>query len=280
MAVLTELNRGLELSEPTFRSPQDARKEHPLIQDVEEFFADQLTNNVRYNGFRRDESLEEWVSILGPDVLFLTHPQESARVTHDFVTTHDAYGIPLGNSLRNKLYIAPWIHDFGELILEGEGVGDVQFDKKTEDDEREETKIFNKVLDLLSTPEESDVLKRTYQEIVMDSNSPLGKQFKLIERVGYVETAIRAYLGHRGTRIENWQALSGNVFGNQIHHLVEQRRIFPFIDIFLTENSRIIDEIFRDVGKRPVPFDIKGNPFYLPSNFEMARRAWESSDLN
>lgn len=280
MAVLAELNLHHETPSRVFRSPQDARNAYPIIGTIEQDYLDQLTNNVRYDGFRNDESIDEWISLLGPDVRFLTHPQESARVAYDFVSTHHAYGLPIGNSLRNRLYIAPWIHDFGELIVEGEGVGDVQFDKKTEDDEKEEIKIFCKIVDDYAADEEGASLKAVYRDIVMDPYSPLGRQFKLIERVGYVETAIRAYLGYKGTRIENWQALSGNVMGNQIEALVREKETFPFVDIFLSENSRIIVEMFRDIGKRPIPFNKNGEPFYLPAKFENAREAWNNTGLN
>ena len=275
-----ELNPSAEITNQVFRSPNEARRAYPVIEKIEDVFSPQLTSVVRYNRYRSDETIGEWVRLLGPDALALTHPHQSALTTHDLVITQEAYGQPFGSALRNALYTAPWIHDFGELELEGKGVGDVSFDKKTEADERVEIEIFDTVMNALATPPERQDLSDIYRTIAMDKNSPLGKAFHIVERVGYMETVIRAYLGVSGERIENWQGLVGNVLSNNFPALLAPREKYPYLDIFLQENGPIIDEMFNDTVNHEVRFDREGTLSYDPAKLSAANEAWSLRNSN
>lgn len=280
MTALSELNLPHENPSPVFRSPQEARNAYPVIESVEQTFADQLTSKIRYNRFRTDETIEEWVEILGPDVLFLTHPVESARITHDLAATEEAYGKPFGAKLKNQLYTAPWIHDFGEIMIGNEGIGDISFDKKTDDHEHEEIKIFRKVMDALADPSDSQTLNDVYATIVMDRHSPLGQAFNAVERIGYLETAVRAYLGHGGRRIERWQELSANVLQNNMATLLSLRQKYPYADVVLRENRHVVSAILQEAEGKQIPFDSEGTLSYDPVRLKAAREAWNNSDLS
>ena len=59
MAALAELNLAHENPPIDFRSTQEARTAYPVIEKIEEVFEGQLTTEVRYNRYRREESTEE-----------------------------------------------------------------------------------------------------------------------------------------------------------------------------------------------------------------------------
>lgn len=264
-----------ELPIPVIRHPNEAREAFPSIETVETAFSDQLQGNVRYERYKNGETLGEWVELLGPDVLFLTHPGEAARHTYGVVATQEAYGRPIGPKLKTMLYTVPWLHDWGELKVEGQGVGDVSYDKKTDGTDQAEADIFGAVTSFIPNPNDRDIFRSIYSGIVRDPNSPLGKMFRAAESVGYIETAIRAYLGN-GKRISNWQGLCGNVLQNMTIPLLALRQQHPYVDIFMSEHERIIDGMFNDTEGQPIPFDSEGSLSYNPDRYNNALTAWKN----
>ena len=260
---------------PVVRKPAEVFTAFPSIARVEGLFAGQLESEIRYNRYRVSETKGEWVQILGPDVLFKTHPHATAEHTFSVITTNEAYGNNLPDSFRTRLYIAPFIHDWGELKVDPKlWIGDVSYDKKTREDEEVEMRVFDKVL-LHAVPQPDwQLLASIYDEIVMDRNSPMGKIFNIAERVGYMSTAIRAYLGHQGRRIENWQGLVGNVFSNQVAKFVQLRRDVPFIDTFINENERIISAMLEETTSKPPCIDREETLSFDAQRLESAYAAW------
>lgn len=260
---------------PIVRNPQETLEKFPGILHIESLFAEQLENSVRYERYRTDETFEDWINLLGPDVRARTHPHEAARHVHNLITTQEAHGNPLGNTMKTMLYVTPFPHDWGELIVDGEGIGDINYEKKTAEHEKEERVVFQRVTDLVPNPTERGFFRATYDEVVSDRLSPLGKLFNIVERVGYVETAINAYLGNRGQRIENWSGLSGNVLALQIPALLKVRE-HPYVNLFLSQNEQILTHMYTDIQKQPVQFDREGTLSYIPDTFTQSQTIWHN----
>lgn len=260
---------------PIVRNPQETLEKFPDILYIEGLFSDQLENGIRYDRYRTNETTEEWIELLGPDVRARTHPHEAARHVHNLITTQEAHGNPLGNTMKTMLYVTPFPHDWGELIVEGEGIGDINYEKKTAEHERQERAVFQRITDLVPSATERGFFRATYDEVVSDRVSPLGKLFNIVERVGYVETAINAYLGNRGQRIENWSGLSGNVLALQIPALLNVRE-HPYVDLFLAENETIINHMYGDIQSQPVQFDREGTLSYIPDILMQSQTMWNN----
>ena len=65
------------------------------------------------------------------------------------------------------MLIAPLLHDWGEIIIDGEGIGDITFEKKNMKHEAIEISIFNKVISLIEEKSAIDQLLNIYLEVVM-----------------------------------------------------------------------------------------------------------------
>ena len=98
----------------------------------------QLSDTLRYDRFRIKETPNQWKLLLGPDVVLLTHPSVVAQIVDDFIAYE---GVTLSSEEQTLLSTAAWVHDLGELMIEGDGIGDVSFDQKT--DTHEKKRSFN-----------------------------------------------------------------------------------------------------------------------------------------
>lgn len=245
------------------------------IQDVDVIFQKhegQLSTTLRYDRFRIAENPDQWRFLLGPDVVLLTHPQVVAQIAEDFVAYE---GITLSDEEKVLFSIAPWIHDLGELIIEGDGIGDISFDQKTDAHEIKEFAVFNTVLNAIPEGDKKEIIKRSYQEIVMNRDSRLGRMFNAVERIGYLQTAIRAYTGIEGQRIQNWKGLVANVLSNQIIPLLNYCTEFPYATYILFGHRATIDAMFKET-EGEVPSDNTGKPSYESGKLQKANLAWKS----
>lgn len=246
------------------------------IPDVDVIFQThekQLSTTLRFDRFRITETPEQWKHLLGPDVVLLTHPKVVAQIVEDFLTYE---GTPLTDEERILLTIAPWVHDLGELIIEGDGIGDISFDQKTDAHEAKELIVFTSVLHIVPNGDKKTFMERAYREIVMNRDSRLGKMFNLAERIGYLQTAIRAYEGIEGQRIQNWKGLAGNVLSNQIIQLLNYGSDFAYATYVLLEQDKTtIDAMFNEI-EGEAPLDNTGKPSFDPEKLQKARIAWKT----
>ncbi len=245
------------------------------IPDVDIIFKkheDQLSTTLRYDRFRTTESPDQWRFLLGPDVILLTHPKVVAHIAEEFLAYE---GATLTAEEEALLSIAPWVHDLGELIINGDGIGDISFDQKTDAHETKELAVFTSVLTAIPDGDKKSAIERSYREIVMDRGSRLGKMFNAVERIGYLQTAIRAYEGVEGQRIQNWKGLVGNVLSNQIIPMLAYCSEFPYVtNILFEENRQIIRAMFKDTEGN-VPQDNTGKPSFDPEKLQRAFLAWK-----
>lgn len=238
---------------------------------------EQLSSLLRYRRFMEGETLQDWVDLLGPDVVGFTHPDVTAAITHSFVEYNSDHGLKLLPEERGLLLTTPWVHDWGELIIEGTGIGDVTFEQKTTTAEHVEYQVFDLVMEDIEKGSAKEWLQRAYYEVAMKRDTKLGRMFNAVERLGYLLTAKRAFEGINRTRIRNWRGLVGNVLSNQIEKLLEYRREYPYVHYILQSSSEIITRMFDDVLAEGVLLDGEGNPSYDLQKLRKVRLAWEAT---
>ena len=246
------------------------------ITAIEQRFETQLRKNIRYERYRADESNEEWVDLLGGDVLFATHPYTTQAIIDRLVaeSTLDAQSV-------QDLRTASLIHDWGELSIDSEGVGDISYDQKTDADEQEEYSIFKKVISPL-TPSVRDYFYHLYTTIVRDRTSTLGEIFNSAERIGYLETGLRAFIGKNNKRITNWEGLSANVMSNQIRPLITLAEKYPAVKNILNNHRDALDTLFAHDWSisHQTQHKLGENAMYNPQKFEDALNAWHAYTEN
>lgn len=118
----------------------------PGIASIEKHHQEFLTTTPRYERFMTGESIEEWVGLLGVDVLSLGHPYATGDIAMQFAECNDRGGLVTSGTDKFTLFIASHIHDFGEIIDGVGGVGDISHDKKQENDRRQEEVVFKESL--------------------------------------------------------------------------------------------------------------------------------------
>lgn len=246
------------------------------IKSITEKHSQQLSDLLRYARFIESETPEEWVKLLGPDVVGLTHPEVTAEIAEKFMVYNAGHGIKLSSEEQVLFLTMPWVHDWGELIIEGQGVGDVTFEQKTQDHEKVELIIVNLLLGDVDDTKVRNLLRQAYTEVTLDKTSTLGQMFNAVERIGYLLTGIRAYEGVESRRIANWRGLVGNVVSNQIVKLLEYRTEYPYVDEVLILADDTIDRMFTNILSERVPLDNTGNASYDLAKFQKAQKAWST----
>lgn len=233
---------------------------------------EQLLSTLRYKRYQRDETSEQFARLLGPDVVLGSHPWVVFADARGFIKLQNNQPDQphrLNTTEQRDLLIAPPIHDLGELE-----VGDITYDQHTNDHKQKERLHFRA---LTAEFPEKEMLWQVFDNVVLDQSSKLGRMFSAIEKFGYLNTALMAYRGVDGERIENWYGLVGNVFSNQIEELLIFSQNYPLIRQQLEQNSPNITQSFEEVSCKKVEFDNAGKPFYKTENFNKAKLAWSQS---
>ncbi len=255
------------------RMINDAYKKE--INNITSKYTLYLSSTPRYARYIVDESLREWVSILGPDVLLLTHGDTTAKIAEQFILHDQIRDKKLSKEEKSDLILASYIHDWGEIIIENEGIGDITFEQKNEAIEEMEGVIFNKVISSIKDEAIKEKFHKTYQGIAMNRNTRLGEIFNVIERLGYLETAIRAFKGNQsGKRIKNWRGLVGNVFSNQPEKLLIYSKKYSYVNFVMKKESKKIDKIFQEIIDTPTPIDNTRNPSYDQKKLQNSYSVW------
>ena len=237
-------------------------------------YREQLSWQPRYERFMVKESLTRWQYLLGPDVIGFTHPRVTADITERFITYNESHGVRLPVNDKSALRTAPWIHDLGELILDSQSVGDVSYEQKTDAHELQENRVFSLALQRIPDGPEKDFMRWVYTNIAMNKDTPLGRMFNAVERVGYLETGVRAHTGIDGQRISNWPGMVGNILSNQTEMLLTYMSEYPYVNAIVSKYQYAISEMFNDVASRTVPQDNQGKPSFDLKRLFNAMSMW------
>ena len=220
------------------------------IKQIENPYHEQLHSEIRYERFLTNESKDEWKRLLGDDVSFAGHPYATLDIIEEYISLNDK----LNEEEKSDLRTVALIHDWGELKINGEGVGDISYSFKTSEDEKEETKMFLRIIDEIKNENIKKHLLKIYKNVVLDRNSELGRIFNSVERIGYLQTAIRAYKGFNEKHITNWRDLTGNVFSNQITALITYSQDDAAVKKILDTKKDTLTEIL-SLDWESEPFD-------------------------
>jgi hypothetical protein len=239
-----------------------------------------LSSTLRYERYMVNETPEQWIDLLGPDVCLLTHANTTEEITKKFIIYNAKNGLQITSDEKEKMLIAPLIHDWGEIIIDGEGIGDITFEKKNAQHETVEISIFKKVISSVKEKLVADQLLSIYLDVVMKENQKLGMMFNAIERLGYMQTAIIAYNGKNGGYIKNWKGLVGNVLSYQIITLLEYSKDYPYVSYFLTKNKNKITNMLEATLNIDVPFDKLGSPTFDKKKLKDTYQSWYPTAIN
>lgn len=240
----------------------------------------QLINpeNIRYNRFRSTETPEYFALLLGPDVKFASHPGVTHNIAKKFIESQNKNinTEKIDNEEADTILTASLVHDLGELKIDGLGHGDISFEDHHLDHKKAEGIIFEKIIAKVTNESDRKYLINTYDEVVQNNNSKLGRMFDSVERIGYLSTALRTFIGIKGERILNWHGLVGNVLSNQIIQLLEFQKDYSYVYEILESNWQLITDAFNDVSKMEILKDRDGKPSYDLSKFNKAKEVWEN----
>lgn len=187
-----------------------------------------MSKHNPHDAFERDEFLH----IFGIDVDHRTHPIKQWHIGTTVLT-----GFITDDELERQEVTAV-VHDFAEAATKN---GDVAFADKTEDDEKEESDMLQKVLRELYGGFCGNLLLQQVSPALDKTTGP-GGLFNLCERVGYSHTQLRAWLYYEEfDGFLPWQQAAvcksiATEFSAHKPHL-EANRYFPYIDDFLIVNS-------------------------------------------
>jgi len=248
----------------------------PGIGEIENAHRDFLTTTPRYERFMSGESIEEWVGLLGVDVLSLGHGYSTEDVATQFMDCNDQGGVKTSQTEKFVMRVASRIHDFGEIKDENGGVGDISHDKKSDADRKKEEVVFERLMRKhVYDPFEADFLKQIYRNVVHGNrSSDLARQFNAIERIGYLLTAHQAFKGVDGKRIANCNGLVGNVLSNQVVQLIDYAAEYPMVENVLRIIGWDISQMLDVTTLTPPIIDNEGTLSFDPQRLVVAQQAW------
>ena len=158
---------------------------HASLGETE--YGQTLSDNVRFGRFKPDEiPNQEWIEALGPDVDNYKHMEYTANLAAWYIYEADRLGVPLSEEDQKLLILTAYVHDFAEAID-----GDVPDPYKDHSDDakaKEKRSFITVARTVVEDPEALGALVFP----VMYGGSPLARDFRAIEIIGYAETAKQA----------------------------------------------------------------------------------------
>lgn len=247
----------------------------PIAEIAEIFsrYSDQLREGLRFMRYHSGENPEEWIRLLGPDVSFLRHPSETAKITEEFIKLEP----DLSQEERLLSRTWAWVHDLGELRTEGEWVGDLPSGKKSHTQGVIEMNVWRTIMgDYFQEHPDRKVSKEIIERAYYAAHS--GPEFKdrfgCIHYIGFLSVAIRAFDGVEEERIKNWKGLVGSVISNQIPWLIDRAEKYPYVKHLFDKHSSKISEMFLACREGPVPNDARDDPAFNKHELSMASMTW------
>lgn len=193
---------------------------------------DQMKLNPRWEAFFTPSSEQRL-----PDANQLGHALNTYRIATDY-TSADNLPPNLTAADRPMLRIAALVHDLGEL-----GPGDIQYNNKNSQHEKEEHQHFSNNLARYfknCKADELDIINAIYFEIAhnKDMNEPRAFAFNVIERLGYFAAACEVF----STKPKgiNWPRLCANVLMNLGEPFLILSEDVPFVRRTIANHSHTI----------------------------------------
>lgn len=209
-------------------------------------YGQHLARNIRYERYNIGNlTIGEWRDILGSDVNNLEHMKYTTELAAFYISKDESN--ELTDEDKDDLLIAASIHDQGEFFT-----GDITASLKTDEDEVEELQKAVEHAKLMM-PDLNDItherILRIRKDIVFNRETPLGARFATIERMGYLQTSLKAY-AHFAYNEEidpatrdglEWLVadVMMNMFDNNILDVADED---PVVRKFIANRARAINE--------------------------------------
>jgi hypothetical protein len=221
-----------------------------------------LKGKPRFDFYRPNTTpVEEWIEKLGPDVDNLLHMPYTYELAKDFLNENDDFSA----GEKATLLFTAMTHDMQEAIT-----GDKRKIDKTAKDEQMEAELLSSILNEVLASELDCVslgkLTRAVEEVLVDENSKLGKAFSAIEKLGYAETALKAWEIRKKGDPKTYGLsplhtslglLAYSVFSHQTFRMAAYAKEYPFVKNYLTQYSDEISEILEEAEELGMPENSK-----------------------
>ncbi len=238
-----------------------------------------LANRVRYEKYKPAEtSNDRWIELLGPDVGNLSHLTATYELTKSFIDVAETtQSNLLDDNEKNTLCVAALIHDWAESI-----VGDISFGDKTELTDAEEKQHFKENLDTFYTgPKQiTDAIYSAATDVIFDHASKLGMIFNAIERLGYMQTALRAHdhiAQNNAAECKNgFMWLVADVLSNQVATLLDYAKMYSPVDIFMDDNHSAITDAFTIIDDKVFENYEPAKQRQKRAEFKEGQKQWEA----
>jgi hypothetical protein len=256
-----------------------------------------LKENIRFAHFKAPQlSDQEWVKLLGYDVNNLHHMPLTYGLTRRFLQHHQL-NAPAENLLTESeiltLCLTAKTHDRAEAVT-----GDVNYSLKTDALEKREAGILRQMLLEMT---EKYLTAEQIEEIVQtafNKKSKLGEIFSLIEKIGYLRTALNVWdqsgrseltkfklhqpeqkLSNsypplsEGTNELDW--LVFDVICNQLRTLIAAASNSSSVKAYLESQKAYISEIFDKMPPSVLKFYPPEKQTTKGKEFEYSSKAWQ-----
>ncbi len=261
-------------------APEQAVNPYALYSAFRETeYGHRLSGFVRYERYKPDATTNtDWEQLLGPDVNNLKHNVLTLGLTDDFIRTMDRFHPgELAEHDKVLLRVGAASHDWGEAI-----VGDITDSHKTKEGQQREKEAFlHIVTSTMSGVSGADMVIEAANEVVFDQkNARLGRMFNIVERVGYMRTALRAhacleFVDDAELR-DGLRWLTLDVLGNHTRALVEYSAWLRPPGLYLEAAAEQIDSAFAaiegDVYDRYAPEEVDAKQ----EQVEVGRASWHA----
>ncbi len=248
---------------------------------AESTYGRSLSGRARWKRYMPETYSEtDWIELLGSDADNLEHTSVALSITDWFLETdegHDSLGIT--QQEVDHLRLAVVAHDWGESPdPETQRGGNKSYELKTREEEQREREMFPRVFGEI-VGEDQVKLRYIIESIVFDKNSKLGSIFDAIERIGYIQTAVRAFELSKDESADPEVAqklrwLTAGVMSNQILPLLGYAESYHPVRKFLAEHQEIIDEIFQNI-KDAIFFQNGQTENHRRDLYDQAKAVWQ-----
>lgn len=241
-----------------------------------------LNGRERWERYKPESmtDLGEWQKILGYDVNNLEHMRLTDFITIGLVDLQNQnFPGSFSQEEKNILRKTAMVHDLPEADS-----GDINYELKTDDDEKRELQLMRKILSQGSFPE---VISKDEREqiilILKDKESKLGEAFNIVERIGYFRTGMVAWKkseSHKFNKEETLRHLkwiTNNVLMNQIPVLVEKSDKFALVQHALGFYKETITAAFENMPEDVFEMYEIEKREEIKEKFRKSKKIWKDS---
>jgi hypothetical protein len=263
----------------------------PFIQLHQEFaitkHGQKLQRRNRFNRYRDPQiSSQEWVDLFGQDANNLGHMPLTYGLVRQYLRHYQAQAeiseLPLlTESEIEILLLTALTHDRAEAVT-----GDVTYELKTASLEKREAQILRQMLLEMTSKYLSVEQIEQIVQTAFDKQTKLGEVFSIIEKIGYLRTAINVWQhqsrvnsqttsspsSHSATKLD-W--LVFDVISNQLATLVTAIPSHPPLRNYLLNQESIISDIFNKMPLSVIKFYPAENETNKAKQFHYASRYWQ-----